>query len=66
MANEIPRCPRCGGPGQQVNPEGSIFRCKDVKCRGFFDAEPDEGGDYSSRSPSARLEREERRRFRRR
>ena len=34
------------------------------QCRRLFDDDPDEGGDYSSRNPAARLEREERRKYR--
>lgn len=60
ISNKKRRCPRCNGKGQQANPEGSIFKC--TKCGGFFDNEPDEGGDWSDRSPAARIERQERRR----
>lgn len=54
------RCPLCKGIGQPVNNEGVMFKCK--KCGGFFDSEPDEGGDWSNRNVGLRMEREERRR----
>lgn len=51
------RCPRCDGKGSAT--PGGMFKCS--RCGAFFDAEPDEGGDYSDRNPAARMEREERR-----
>lgn len=53
------RCPKCGVP-QTAGQGQDIFYCH--RCQMQFDNEPDEGGDYSDRDPSARLEREERRR----
>jgi ribosomal protein L37AE/L43A len=52
------RCPKCGRP-QTAGKGQDLFYCHE--CRMQFDNQPDEGGDYSDRSPSARLEREERR-----
>jgi ribosomal protein L37AE/L43A len=54
-----PQCPHCGKKGRVVR-AGAMWRCR--TCEGFFDDEPDEGGDYSDRDPTARLERQERRR----
>lgn len=52
-------CPACGD--SQIGGEGqTIFRCE--KCGGMFDTSPDEGGDYSDRDPSRRMQREEARR----
>lgn len=56
-----PRCPRCGTP-QTAEQEQTTFFCN--RCRMEFDNDPDEGGDYSSRNPAARMERQERRRSR--
>lgn len=64
MPNKIPPCPMCG-TNRQVNEHGrDEFFCG--KCRGLFDSNPDEGGTYSDRNPSVRLEREERAQQRRR
>lgn len=52
-------CPGCGG-SQPHETDDAIYWCSRCQCQ--FDADPDEGGDYSSRNPAARLEREERRR----
>lgn len=55
-----PPCPVCRS-SKQVQPvgvSGDMFRCG--KCGGLFDNDSDEGGDYSDRNPSARLERQER------
>jgi len=61
-ASEV-RCPGCGGR-QKPGAGQTIFYCQ--KCRCQFDADPDEGGDYSDRNASARLERAERERERER
>lgn len=53
----------CPGCGRTVESKTDVFWC--VTCQCQFDNDPDEGGDYSSRDPSARLEREERRQERR-
>lgn len=58
--NSPPRCPRCNSKSEHAGPD--LFRC--LKCGGLHDGAPDEGGDYSDRSPSARIEREERARAR--
>lgn len=50
-------CPRCGKKQPEQNPN-TIYFCSG--CSGMFDSTPDEGGDYSSRNPAERLEREER------
>lgn len=60
-AIKIPRCPRCAGQGQ-TTPRG-LFKCR--KCGGFYDGDPEEGGDYSDRNAGVRIEREERRQERR-
>jgi hypothetical protein len=54
---KLPRCPRenCRGKSEQA---GSLYRC--TKCRSLHDGVPDEGGDFSDRDPSARLQRQER------
>lgn len=52
-------CPKCH-TAKHVQVIGHrLFRCHQCDTPAFDD-DPDEGGDYSSRSPSARLEREER------
>jgi len=52
-------CPWCK-TAQYVYPEGEReFYCR--QCKRIFDADPDEGGDFSDRNPAVRLEREERR-----
>jgi ribosomal protein L37AE/L43A len=56
-----PRCPRCQSKRVAALGDGT-FRCS--TCDTWFDADPDEGGDYSSFNPAARLEREERKRKR--
>ena len=51
------RCPLCNSP--KITPLGRHwFRC--ATCGAHFDNDPGEGGDYSDRNPSARLERQER------
>lgn len=57
MKTKTPNCPKCKRPTVVA---GALFRCP--KCGGFYDDNPDEGGDFSDRNPAARLEREERRR----
>lgn len=54
------RCPKPGCKGHGI-PQGTsgFYGCS--KCGGLFDDEPNEGGDYSDRDPSARLQRQERR-----
>jgi hypothetical protein len=47
-----------------VESAGDLYHCRG--CGAIFDDEPDEGGDWSDGNPAARLEREERRRERRR
>ena len=51
-------CPRCNRM-QKARTHDSIYWCSHCQCQ--FDNDPDEGGDFSSRDPSWRLEREERR-----
>lgn len=53
-----PPCPVCRTARHVVSHDGDGFFCG--KCRGMFDADPDEGGDYFS-DPSKRLERSEER-----
>lgn len=55
-----PKCPKCGRR-KAVIPQGlrgDLFIC--THCNHPFDSDPDEGGDYSDRDPSARLQRQER------
>lgn len=52
-----PTCPQCH---VRTVAQADWFVCP--KCKGMFDDDPDEGGDFSDRDPSARLERQERRR----
>ena len=72
-AIKIPRCPRCDGKGEAV--PGGLYRCS--RCKGCYDDDPEEGGDYSDRNAveggdysdrnaGVRIEREERRQERRR
>jgi tRNA(Ile2) C34 agmatinyltransferase TiaS len=49
------RCPKCS---RKSEPAGNLWRCK--SCGMLHDDDPDEGGTHSDRSPSARMEREER------
>lgn len=58
-----PTCPLCGSTKAAKAGKGR-YKCN--RCGGLFDDDPDEGGDYHQRNPSARLEREERERDRRR
>ncbi len=63
-APPLPRCPWCGtNRGVYEHGEREYF-CS--RCKRLFDDDPAEGGDYSSRDPAARLEREERQAARRR
>ena len=55
-------CPGCGR-SQARQGTDTIYWCDVCQCQ--FDDDPDEGGDYSGRDPSWRLEREERRAVRR-
>jgi len=57
-------CPWCG-TAKHVYPHGER-ECWCSRCRRLFDADVDEGGDWSDRNPTARLEREERRKKARR
>ena len=54
-------CPRCGRKQPYQSPD-SIYWC--TSCRGQFDDDPTEGGDYSA-DPSRRAERAEEERIRR-
>lgn len=50
-------CPFCNS--KKVVPNGDReYMC--TSCKKYFDDEPDEGGSFSDRDPSARMEREER------
>ena len=53
----IRRCPFCGSR-RVCELSKNLYRC--ATCDAHFDNDPNEGGDFSSRDPSARLEREER------
>lgn len=55
----IPRCP-VEGCGCKSVVAGNLFRC--TKCGALHDGHPEEGGDYSDRDVSARMERQERKR----
>ena len=52
-------CPFCSSKKVAVLEKGprAMYRC--CGCEALFDDEPDEGGDYSSKDPSRRMEREE-------
>ena len=54
-------CPKCGRQ-QKRRSDDAIYWCDG--CRMQFDAEGDDGGDYSDVNPALRIEREERRRER--
>lgn len=56
-----PPCPQCGNKSgiQQI---GLTFKCP--RCRALYDNDPDEGGTFSDRNPSARLDRQDRERQR--
>ncbi len=60
------KCPFCNSKRIDVidKPPHGVFRCTD--CERLFDDEPDEGGDFSSRDASRRMEREEARAAKRR
>lgn len=55
------KCQFCGTTKgiEKVGLAGDMFHCN--RCGANFDTDPDEGGDYSTFNPAARLEREERR-----
>ena len=55
---EVVRCPRCNRPQPKRGSRDTIYYCE--FCRGMFDDDPTDGGDYSDRNPAARIEREER------
>lgn len=56
-----PKCPACGA--SKGAPHGhNRFKCR--RCATLFDSDPEEGGDYDSRDPSKRLQREEKERAR--
>ena len=59
LGSNAVRCPWCHRPQQRFNDRSHQYWC--AHCQRLFDAEPDEGGDYSARNPAARMEREERR-----
>jgi len=59
MSSAKVRCPKCNRQYPQQRPD-TIYWCNHCRCQ--FDDDPDEGGDYSDRNPSARIERQERRR----
>lgn len=54
--NIVVTCPMCNRKSQQA-PTGRYW-CR--WCEAMFDDDPLEGGDYSDRNPSARIERQER------
>lgn len=56
-------CPRCNRKQQKRGLDAMYF-CENCRCQ--FDADPNEGGDFSDRNPAARIEREERRKNSRR
>ena len=58
--NTNPPCPRCGTNRHSNAMCDGQFYCS--SCQGLYDRDGEEGGDYSDRDPSARIEREERRR----
>lgn len=51
-------CPGCGRK-QKARTADTIYWCDNCQCQ--FDDDPDEGGDFSSRDPGWRIERQERR-----
>lgn len=51
-------CPKCGRKQPHMGP-AALYYCK--FCSGYFDDDPDEGGDYSN-NPTRRLEQQEKRR----
>lgn len=54
-------CPKCRGRQPERGPD-AIYYCDDCRCQ--FDSDPDEGGDYSDRDHSLRLQRAEEQRIR--
>ena len=63
MTEKTPRSPCCNSPGIAQGTSG-FYACK--RCGGLFDDDPEEGGDYHSRDVSRRIERNERKKTRRR
>lgn len=58
MARQRPqKCPQCGRVKAVQQIGFQFYRCGG--CGAMFDANPNEGGDYSDRDPSARLTRKE-------
>lgn len=57
-----PKCINCGRI-KAVERTAEAYHCR--ACGIFFDDDPDEGSDHSSRNPAARLEREDRARAKR-
>lgn len=53
----IPPCPKCGS-NKRSAPRGEWWYCHNCDC--LYDGEPEEGGDYSTRDPSWRMQRAER------
>jgi len=47
------RCPRCNRPQKKSTRDGAYYWCD--HCKGQFDSEGDDGGDYFA-DPSKRLE----------
>jgi len=54
---DVANCPKCGGNNTGRFTDTNLHTCLD--CKMLFDADPDEGGDYSESRPDARLIREE-------
>ena len=52
-----PPCPLCRTNAKVKRMGPKEYICK--RCKGLFDSDPNEGGDYSSYDPSARIERQE-------
>ena len=57
MTGDTVACPKCQRKQPKRGGHDTIYFCE--HCRYMFDDEPLEGGDYDSRNPAARLEREE-------
>jgi rubredoxin len=55
----IPPCPVCKTAKQSkpIGTIGDVYKCG--RCGGLYDIDPEEGGDFDSRNPAARLERRE-------
>lgn len=58
MATQHPtvRCPGCNRPQPLRGPD-AIYWCEHCRCQ--YDADPEEGGDYSTYDPAWRIERAE-------